>query len=94
MARKVDCELVTPNDCKQLCNAIEVSDLKGGLWIPGDGVANPYEICLALSHLGTIHILNTYYGSTCLALKFDLTLPNFSKKQEGFFKTKEFLFPH
>ena len=30
---------------------MEVSDLKGGLWVPGDGVANPYEICLALSHL-------------------------------------------
>ena len=21
------------------------------MWVPGDGVANPYEICLALSHL-------------------------------------------
>ena len=31
--------------------ALEINDLKGGLWIPGDGVANPYEICLALSHL-------------------------------------------
>lgn len=25
--------------------------LQGGLWIPGDGVANPFEICLALSVL-------------------------------------------
>ena len=51
ISRKVDCELVTPADCKQLCHALEVTDLKGGLWVPGDGVANPYEICLALSHL-------------------------------------------
>ena len=51
IAREVECDLVTPNDCKNLCPALEVSDLKGGLWVPGDGVANPYEICLALSHL-------------------------------------------
>ena len=51
IARKVECSVVTPSDCKTLCHAMEVSDLKGGLWVPGDGVANPYEICLALSHL-------------------------------------------
>ena len=51
IAREVECDLVTPNDCKDLCPALEISDLKGGLWVPGDGVANPYEICLALSHL-------------------------------------------
>lgn len=53
VARQVDCELVTPADCKQLCQAMEVSDLKGGLWVPGDGVADPYETCLALSQLAT-----------------------------------------
>ena len=51
VARDVECELVTPTDCKTICNAIEVKDLKGGLWVPGDGVADPYEICLALSVL-------------------------------------------
>ena len=29
ISREVECELVTPNDCKQLCSAMEVSDLKG-----------------------------------------------------------------
>ena len=29
ISREVDCELVTPNDCKELCTAMEVSDLKG-----------------------------------------------------------------
>lgn len=51
VARQVECHLITPTDCKNYCNAIEVSDLKGGLWVPGDGIANPYEICLALSQL-------------------------------------------
>ena len=51
VARQVECQLVTPDECKELCQAMEVSDLKGGLWVPGDGVADPYETCLALSHL-------------------------------------------
>ena len=29
ISREVDCEIVTPNDCKELCSAMEVSDLKG-----------------------------------------------------------------
>jgi pyruvate dehydrogenase phosphatase regulatory subunit len=25
-----------------------MDDLQGGLWIPGDGVGDPYQICLSL----------------------------------------------
>ncbi|GLV45547.1 uncharacterized protein CBL_02567 [Carabus blaptoides fortunei] len=45
---KIDCDLVTPEQCKQLCPLINVDDLYGGLWIPGDGVADPYETCISL----------------------------------------------
>jgi pyruvate dehydrogenase phosphatase regulatory subunit len=51
IARNVECQLVTPEECGSFCPVIETKDLKGGLWIPGDGVVNPYEICMALSHL-------------------------------------------
>lgn len=27
---------------------LNVDDLKGGLWIPGDGVGDPYETCISL----------------------------------------------
>jgi glycine/D-amino acid oxidase-like deaminating enzyme len=27
---------------------IQTSDVLGGLWIPGDGVGDPYEICVSL----------------------------------------------
>jgi len=27
---------------------LHVEDLIGGLWIPGDGVGDPYQICLTL----------------------------------------------
>ena len=33
---------------KQYCGLVHTEDLLGGLWVPGDGVANPHEICLAL----------------------------------------------
>lgn len=51
VARKIDCEVISPDDAGKLCPLIETQDLKGGLWVPGDGVANPFEICFALSHL-------------------------------------------
>lgn len=44
----MDCELLTPAQCKEKCSIINVDDLKGGLWIPGDGVGDPYEICVSL----------------------------------------------
>jgi pyruvate dehydrogenase phosphatase regulatory subunit len=49
--REVECELVDLDRIKDLCPLIRTEDLQGGLWIPGDGVANPFEICLALSVL-------------------------------------------
>ncbi|KAK4872557.1 hypothetical protein RN001_014586 [Aquatica leii] len=44
----IDCELLTPIQCKERYPLLNVNDLEGGLWIPGDGVGNPYEICLSL----------------------------------------------
>ena len=49
--RDVYCELVDQDRISELCPLIRTDDLQGGLWIPGDGVANPFEICLALSIL-------------------------------------------
>ena len=40
--------MVTPEEAKRLCPLIAVDDLQGGLWIPGDGVGDPYQICLSL----------------------------------------------
>ena len=34
---------------KHYCGLVNTGDLVGGLWVPGDGVANPWEICLALA---------------------------------------------
>lgn len=31
-----------------MCPMIQTSDVLGGLWIPGDGVGDPYEICVSL----------------------------------------------
>lgn len=47
-AREIDCELVTPSECKKLCPLLNIDDIYGGLWIPGDGVADPYETCTTL----------------------------------------------
>lgn len=33
---------------QEICPLLHIDDLVGGLWIPGDGVGDPYQICLAL----------------------------------------------
>ncbi|KAB0792639.1 hypothetical protein PPYR_14600 [Photinus pyralis] len=45
----IKCELLTPIQCKEKCPLLNVDDLEGGLWIPGDGVGDPYQICNALT---------------------------------------------
>lgn len=30
------------------CPLLNIDDLKGGLWIPGDGVGDPYQTCISL----------------------------------------------
>ena len=51
LGRGVECEIVTPDRISELCPLVRTDDLLGGLWIPGDCVANPFEICVALSVL-------------------------------------------
>ncbi|XP_037935094.1 pyruvate dehydrogenase phosphatase regulatory subunit, mitochondrial [Teleopsis dalmanni] len=41
----VDCEILTPEQCKERCPLIEIDDLAGGFWIPADGVCDPQLVC-------------------------------------------------
>ncbi|XP_033223647.1 pyruvate dehydrogenase phosphatase regulatory subunit, mitochondrial [Belonocnema kinseyi] len=47
--RDIECHLVSPEEAKKLCPLLQVDDLFGGLWIPHDGAADPYQICLTLT---------------------------------------------
>ena len=50
--QRVECEIITDLEkLQEICPLIRVDDLVGGLWVPTDGVANPFEICRALSAL-------------------------------------------
>ncbi|XP_023346835.1 pyruvate dehydrogenase phosphatase regulatory subunit, mitochondrial, partial [Eurytemora carolleeae] len=46
----LESKILTQNEVKEYCGLIRTDDLLGGLWVPGDGVANPNEICLALGN--------------------------------------------
>lgn len=41
----IECELLTPTQCKEKCSLLETGDLLGGIFIPKDGVAHPKYIC-------------------------------------------------
>merc|ERR1719370_811128 len=45
----IEAKLLSPDEVKHYCGLVNTGDLVGGLWVPGDGVANPWEICLALA---------------------------------------------
>lgn len=44
----IECHLVSPQEISNICPLVKTDDLYGGLWIPGDGVGDPYQICLTL----------------------------------------------
>ncbi|XP_047524964.1 pyruvate dehydrogenase phosphatase regulatory subunit, mitochondrial isoform X2 [Pieris napi] len=44
----ISCELVNPKKCQEIWPLLNVDDVLGGLWIPGDGVGDPYLFCMSL----------------------------------------------
>lgn len=44
----IPCELVTPKRCQEIWPMLNVDDILGGLWIPGDGVGDPRLFCMSL----------------------------------------------
>ncbi|CAH0401761.1 unnamed protein product [Chilo suppressalis] len=44
----IPCELVTPQRCQEIWPMLNVEDVLGGLFIPGDGVGDPHLFCLSL----------------------------------------------
>lgn len=49
----IDCDLVTPKKCHELFPMLNVEDVLGGLWIPGDGVGDPHLLCMSLMREAT-----------------------------------------
>ena len=48
-AYQLECELISPAQAGQLCPMMDVSDLRGALWLPGDGRADPTDLTAALA---------------------------------------------
>lgn len=48
-AYDLECEVITPDRAKELYPVLEISDLKGALWLPYDGTANPTDVTQSLA---------------------------------------------
>ncbi|MDX6231962.1 MAG: hypothetical protein QOH68_930 [Nocardioidaceae bacterium] len=48
-AYDLECELLTPDQAGERYPLLETSDLLGGIWLPGDGTANPTDLTQALA---------------------------------------------
>ena len=51
LARSFDVEvqLITPQEAGDLYPIMRTDDLQGAIWIPGDGKANPADLCMSLA---------------------------------------------
>jgi glycine cleavage system aminomethyltransferase T/glycine/D-amino acid oxidase-like deaminating enzyme len=45
----VEVELITPREVGERAPLLRTDDLQGGIWIPGDGKANPADLCMSLA---------------------------------------------
>ncbi len=48
-AYDMDCELVSPTRAQELWPAMQVDDLLGAIWLPGDGKVNPTDVTQSLA---------------------------------------------
>ena len=48
-AYELDCELISPRQAAELYPIMQVEDLAGAIWLPGDGRANPTDLTAALA---------------------------------------------
>ena len=48
-AYQLDCELITPQQARELYPILKTDDLKGAIWLPGDGRADPTDLTSALA---------------------------------------------
>jgi glycine cleavage system aminomethyltransferase T/glycine/D-amino acid oxidase-like deaminating enzyme len=48
-AYQLDCELISPQKARELYPILKTDDLKGAIWLPGDGRANPTDLTSALA---------------------------------------------
>jgi 4-methylaminobutanoate oxidase (formaldehyde-forming) len=48
-AYQLECELLTPEQARERYPVMQVKDLKGAIWLPGDGRANPTDLTAALA---------------------------------------------
>jgi 4-methylaminobutanoate oxidase (formaldehyde-forming) len=51
MARSfgVECHLISPREVAERYPLMRTDDLQGGIWLPGDGKANPADLCMSLA---------------------------------------------
>lgn len=49
VAYDLECQLLTPEQAREHYPLLEIGDLVGGIWLPGDGTANPTDLTQALA---------------------------------------------
>jgi glycine/D-amino acid oxidase-like deaminating enzyme len=51
----LECSLLTPDEARERWPLMRVDDLRGAIWLPGDGKANPTDLTMALARGARMH---------------------------------------
>jgi 4-methylaminobutanoate oxidase (formaldehyde-forming) len=58
----VEVQLITPGEAGDLYPVMRTDDLHGAMWIPGDGKANPADLCMSLAKGARYHGVRVVEG--------------------------------
>ncbi|WP_406647154.1 FAD-dependent oxidoreductase [Aliisedimentitalea scapharcae] len=70
-AQGVDVEVISPSQAQEKWPVMEVDDLKGGLWMPGDGKANPTDLTQSLARGARMNGARIIEGVTVTDIRTD-----------------------
>ena len=69
----VTCDVVTPAEAGARIPVMETADLQGGVWLPGDGKANPADLTIALAKGARNRGVRIFEGVKVLPARAEVT---------------------
>ncbi len=64
VTRDIECHIMSAEDIAKMYPYINTKGIQGGLWIPNDGVADPYSVCKVITPYQFHKIESSFYSQS------------------------------